>query len=263
MFSNQSWGITAGGGLIVGILVGLAIGTSDDTDERLMQRVKDMEATLSQMQADHSATSAAIGDVKSHSAAVQGDTRALSETVSTLSAQMERQIGAVRRDIEAAREADAVLGEGQAALGTQLDEIAAAVSPEAMKETMKAIHAERHKKRKKSKKHKHHDKKKSKAEDAPKAEAEAASTAETGVEATQPAPTAPANSEDGLSAGATAVIGDARLFAYRISEDTVVGLINGTQGISLKAGDEPAEIGGCKVSVTSITSGVATLDVGC
>ncbi|MEM1277457.1 MAG: hypothetical protein AAGH74_13105, partial [Pseudomonadota bacterium] len=69
--------------------------------------------------------------------------------------------------------------------------------------------------------------------------------------------------DGGLTAGATAVIGEARLFAYRVNEDTLIGLINGTEGVSLKLGAEPAEIGGCQVAVTSIEAGVAALDVSC
>ncbi|MEM8793355.1 MAG: hypothetical protein AAGE80_17165 [Pseudomonadota bacterium] len=237
MSSKKQWLNAAGGGLVVGILIGLAIASSGETDRRILQKLDGIQSRLAMLEEDQAGISAALNGMQENAQTIRNETDGIMGSIASVSTEIEGRIGKLQAEIEASRERDAIIGDAQAALGAQLDEVSEAVSAEALRRAFRTLREGSSENNDQS------------ANEVPQSD---------GTEAA-----ASSASDFSLTSGSTIVVGGARLFAYRIGPEKVIGLIDGTEGVSLELGDDPAEIGGCAVSVSQIKEGVASLDVTC
>lgn len=224
MFDDQPWYVAGGAGAVFGLLVGLAIGASGDEADKMMN-----------------ARLAAIEEsIASSNETTDGALAGLSEGNEFLKAEVAVVGTALAAAIEQLGQQNAIIGEGQAALGEQIEELAVGSAPAASPDPTAGPEAEE-------------------AEPADNDASAADSVSADGGSL------ADAIGPDGIvaSAGQTALVGDGRLFVSRVTEEMVSALVVGGEKVELSIYDGEVSVGGCTLMLEGVENGSAYFRPAC
>lgn len=281
MLENQPWYVIALGAGLVGFIIGGGVSGGDDVEEALEGRFSAVEAAI----AENKAQSETLGTAVAEMSAATAESLA---GVSDL-------LGAVQADLTAQ---NAVLGEGQAALDTKVEELngqvaghgeamdaiaaqvaeAAAAKGDGVSATelvaalqlaYKGHHQGHHGKGHGGKHGEGHHKKAAPSDEAAAAEPEetVAATEAAAEPAAEPEPKVTGESATSeVGTGQTVQVGDVRFFISGFDGNKVNGIVfPGNEKISLDVFTSPLELGGCTLTLDDIKGedGLATLSTSC
>ncbi len=268
MSDKQPWYILAGGGVIVGLLLGLIIGSAGGDDE-LEERLEALEASVSEkIDSAKSETAAALSGVSDNHTALSDSVAEVKASVADVSAYLSKVEGAIGDRLSSLESQNAVLGEGQAAVGSQIagivDQLGTglAVSADDLKAGFKSAMAEFHAER-------HGDDSQS-ASSGTTTEPAAAATEAGAPEQVSAVDTAAAKLADKigpdgltLTAGETGAIGDGKLFISRVSEDGVNAMVVGGDKVQLSPYGDEVSVGGCEAILEGVAGRTAYFRLDC
>ncbi|MEM7179243.1 MAG: hypothetical protein AAGD47_08960 [Pseudomonadota bacterium] len=266
MSDKQPWYILAGGGVVIGLLLGLIIGSSGGDDDDLEDRLKALEASVSEkIDTAKSDTTTAISGVSEKHTLLSDSVAEVKGAMADLKDDLSRVESSIGDRLSSLESQNAVLGEGQAAVGAQIagivDQLGTglAVSADKLKAGFKSAMAEFHAER-------HGD-----AGDGSGGDTDTTTAAAVGASEPAAADDSPAAKladkigADGLilKAGETGKIGDGKLFISRVSEDGVNAMVVGGDKVDLSPYGDEVAVGGCEAILEGVADRSAYFRLDC
>lgn len=271
MSDKQPWYILAGGGAVIGLLLGLIIGSTGGSDqEDLEQRLADLEASVSEkIENAKTETAAAISGVSDNHTVLSDSLTEVKASVSDVNSYLSKVESSIGDRLSSLESQNAVLGEGQAAVGSQIagivDQLGTglAVSADDLKAGFKSAMAEFHAER-------HGDSADSGTGGGDEAVAEPAAAEAGAPEQVNSVDMAAAKLADKigpdglvLTAGETGSIGDGKLYISRVSDEGVNAMIVGGDKVQISPYGGEVAVGGCEASLEGIVGRSAYFKLDC